>query len=374
MALVSVFVSMSWAGPFSDLTFEAARAQAAGVGKIVLIDFYTTWCAPCKLLDENTWRDPAVVQLIESKAVALKIDAEKEVKLAAQYKIDVYPTVLLLKPDGTELDRLTGYREPKVFISDFKASLNGKDAVTRATEALEKAGTNDPMARMNLAEALADKQKYSEALQDYLWCFDHGSKVPAFAGVRLSFLLSHIVALGRKYPPALQALENRRDERERETLAGSGSKQTVRDLISLNNYLEEKDRMLALFDQLSVTNKFRNLLLEDVAGQLVGAKRYDDLLRDNDPGAIFASQVKQIEQTLSLIKESNPMKQKVADGFRKRTVGLGAQFFEALAGAQRTSEARSLGAQILRFDDTAATRARLNEAVERAGNKAFPKY
>src|SRR5271157_5805856 len=135
-----------FAEPFSDLTFDAASKKAGQTGKIVLVDFYTTWCAPCKLLEKNTLTDAEVIKVLEQKTVALRLDAEKETNLAKLYKIDTYPSVLLVKPDGTELDRLVGYRDAKTFLADFNASLSGRDSLTRAKEELTAAGTNDPMA------------------------------------------------------------------------------------------------------------------------------------------------------------------------------------------------------------------------------------
>jgi thiol:disulfide interchange protein len=125
-AWLCAVASSPGAAPFSDLSFQAASKQASQSGKLVLVDFYTTWCGPCKLLDKNTWTDPAVIQLLEQKTVALRIDAEKEAALAQHYKILAYPSVLLIKPDGTEIDRLVGYREPKAFIDDFNAALGGR--------------------------------------------------------------------------------------------------------------------------------------------------------------------------------------------------------------------------------------------------------
>ena len=171
------------AAPFSDLSFEAASKQAAQTGKIVLVDFYTTWCGPCKMLDKTTWTDAAVIQLLEQKTVALRLDAEKEAALSKRYKIAAYPSVLLLKPDGTEIDRLVGYKEPKAFMEDFNAALQGKDSIARARDQLTAAGTNDPSARMQFGTALAQKGKDAEALTEFLWCFDHGLEAsPSFVG------------------------------------------------------------------------------------------------------------------------------------------------------------------------------------------------
>ena len=53
--------------------------------------------------------------------------------------------------------------------------------------------------------------------------FDHGLEGNSgFTGVRLSFLLSHVMQLSEKYPSAREALVKRRDEREARVRPGQG--------------------------------------------------------------------------------------------------------------------------------------------------------
>ena len=149
LQLVLVLVSLSFpaAGDaFRELDYEHAQAAAVQEKKIVLIDFFTTWCVPCKKLDSVTWKDDAVLEWIGKQAVALKIDAEKNVELAKRFKIDSYPTVLLLKPDGTLIDRLVGYKEPKEFLAAATDALAGKDSLARAKGKLV-GHEKDPMVR-----------------------------------------------------------------------------------------------------------------------------------------------------------------------------------------------------------------------------------
>src|SRR5215470_130760 len=177
---------------FQDISFDAALAAAKQSGKVVMIDFFTTWCGPCKMLDETTWKDGKVVAWLREKTIALRIDAEKEVELSSKYHVDAYPTILFIKPDGTEIDRLVGYRNSDALLSEAEAALSGKDSVARAKEKIPEDKKNDPMLRMPYADALAQKGKYEEALVEYLWCFDHGLEYnQSFVGVRGSFLLSN---------------------------------------------------------------------------------------------------------------------------------------------------------------------------------------
>ena len=145
-------------GLFRDLSLDRARQTAAEGGKrFVLVDFYTVWCGPCKKLDETTWKDQDVRDWLSKEAVCLKVDAEKDEPLAGKYRINVYPTVLLLRPDGTEIDRLVGYRDAKTFLADAREALAGNDSLTRARKKLEGANANDPMLRMSYGDALRKK-------------------------------------------------------------------------------------------------------------------------------------------------------------------------------------------------------------------------
>jgi thiol-disulfide isomerase/thioredoxin len=367
--------SSLFAAPFSNLSFEAASKQAAQSDKIVLVDFYTTWCGPCKMLDKTTWTDAAVIQLLEQKTVALRIDAEKEAALSKHYKIEAYPSVLLIKPDGTEIDRLVGYKEPKAFIEDFNAALGGKDSISRAKDKLMAAGTNDPSARMQFGVALAQKGKDAEALTEFLWCFDHGLEAgPAFTGVRLSFLLMDIKNLAAHYPPAQQALETRREERQTKVAAGSTDFQTIQDLVSLNKALGQETKNLAVFDQLPADSKTRNLISRLLTDQFLEAKRYADVLQGTDGRSAFRKAVEQFNMTLDFLGKDNPMRKQVEENLRQFTVTAGAHYFEALAGLKRNQDGKDLAGQILKFDSSQATRTLLADAAQRAENAELTQY
>lgn len=370
LAAMTVF-----AEPFSDVGFDAASKKAAQTGKIVLVDFYTAWCAPCRLLDKRTWTDAGVIKLLEERTVALRIDAEKETDLAKRYKIEAYPSVLLIKPDGTELDRLVGYRDAKTFLADFAAALKGRDTATRAKGKLVTAGTNDPMVRMEYGKSLAEKGKDAEALEEYLWCFDHGSQArSSFAGVRLGILLSCIKDLGARYPAAKRALESRRHERQAELSSGTVDQETAIELVRLNEALGQKERNLAVFDRLPAESPARDVVSSMIIYQLLEGKRYAEILGGKDGKAAFVKRVDLFNYMLDALNPNNPRKGATEKSYRKSTVDSGAHSFEALAGLKRDQEGKELAQQILKFDASAATRSTLAEAARRAGNAELAQY
>ena len=82
--------------------------------KIVLVDFFATWCGPCRMIA------PLIEQVAEEydgKAVVAKVDIDEEQELATQYGIESIPTVILFK-DGKPINVKVGAHQ-----KDFYANL-----------------------------------------------------------------------------------------------------------------------------------------------------------------------------------------------------------------------------------------------------------
>ena len=72
---------------------------------LVLVDFFATWCGPCKMLS------PVLEQLSEENpnVLVLKIDVDEVGPLAARFGIQAIPTLILFK-DGQQVDKRMGYQ------------------------------------------------------------------------------------------------------------------------------------------------------------------------------------------------------------------------------------------------------------------------
>jgi thioredoxin 1 len=81
--------------------------QIVNDSKPVLIDFYADWCGPCKMMP------PILSQLKQKMGDALriiKIDVDKNQKIAAQHQVKGVPTLMLMK-SGKVLWKQSGVME-----------------------------------------------------------------------------------------------------------------------------------------------------------------------------------------------------------------------------------------------------------------------
>ena len=83
--------------------------------KSVLLDFWATWCGPCRMVA------PIVEEIAAERddIVVGKVNVDEEMELAVKFGIISIPTLILLK-NGMEVDKIVGYR-PKADIEDMLA-------------------------------------------------------------------------------------------------------------------------------------------------------------------------------------------------------------------------------------------------------------
>ena len=219
--------------------------------------------------------------------------------------------------------------------------------------------------RYKRAKELAKSGNHTEALTEFLWCYDEGMRrVTAFGGVRQSFLLSDIVKLGQSYPPALTALRERRDEAQRLLATEPDDHDAASTFSSVNTALKESAHTLHYYDELALNNPARKTLAPLIYDELAGAQRYQE-----------AVQAKPFKQMLSLFEDVaeppplsiRPISEKTLASMRSGTVKFGAGFVEVLAGAGQLTDARDLIDVILAYDSSPETRATLQRSVVKAG-------
>ena len=80
-----------------------AFAEAVSANKPVLLNLTAVWCHWCHLMDETTYSDPALIELINQNLIAIRVDADQHPHVQDRYIAGGWPTNAFLTPTGEVL-------------------------------------------------------------------------------------------------------------------------------------------------------------------------------------------------------------------------------------------------------------------------------
>jgi thioredoxin 1 len=113
---------------FQKGNWQQALDLAKKENKLVFLDIYATWCGPCKQLKKYTFADKSAGEFFNKNFVNMALDGEQEegAALAQKFRIEAYPTLMFVTPEGELITKSPGFRTAPDLINLGKEILANK--------------------------------------------------------------------------------------------------------------------------------------------------------------------------------------------------------------------------------------------------------
>lgn len=91
-------------------SWSSVLERAQQTGKIILLDGYTSWCAPCKKMEKEVFTRLEIANYFNQKFINVKYDMEagEGSMLKEKYGVQAFPTYLFITPEGQVVHRILG--------------------------------------------------------------------------------------------------------------------------------------------------------------------------------------------------------------------------------------------------------------------------
>lgn len=113
-----------------ELSWEQVKAKARAEDKYIFVDIYTTWCGPCKMMDQQVYSYWRIGDNMKDKFISIKVQMDSTAsdneqvkswyveakKFSKEYKISGYPTLLFFSPEGVLVQNEAGFQKKEDFM------------------------------------------------------------------------------------------------------------------------------------------------------------------------------------------------------------------------------------------------------------------
>lgn len=167
------------------INWEQIQSKAKMENKIIFVDCYATWCAPCKEMDKTVFADKSVVKYMSQNYISLRVQMDSTAKddantkllyplaksFTKNYQISALPTFLFFSPDGNLLHKGIGFKGIKDFntlISDAANPEKQYGSVISNWQSGKTPLKDLPALAQMIRDEYNDKKLSDQVVRDYM--------------------------------------------------------------------------------------------------------------------------------------------------------------------------------------------------------------
>lgn len=132
-------------------SYKQAAEEARQRRRPILVKITATWCGPCRQMHQLTFTDEGIRRRLRRDFVLLELDADEQAELIADFKVEAYPTTLIVSPDLKIVKRMAGYQSAGDLVKVLEHVRVKDDADDKAADAVDIVDDSEAVSALALA-------------------------------------------------------------------------------------------------------------------------------------------------------------------------------------------------------------------------------
>ena len=101
-------------------SYEEGRIRGEAEDKKILLSFYADWCAYCKKMETETFKNPSIQAYLDENFITVRVNSDKETKLAREFEVRGLPTTWFITANGEKIGSRPGFVSAREFLPILK--------------------------------------------------------------------------------------------------------------------------------------------------------------------------------------------------------------------------------------------------------------
>jgi thiol:disulfide interchange protein len=165
--------SIEWK-TWADSNFDLAKIE----NRFVILDLEAVWCHWCHVMDQKTYQNAKIIEIIQKHFIAVKVDQDSRPDLSNRYQDYGWPATIIFNAKGQAVGKLAGFIPPDKMLEILQKTIQASPIATptNVIKQPDEPYSNDPYLSNAQRTALTEQQTYIYDDKNKGWGGFHGGQ------------------------------------------------------------------------------------------------------------------------------------------------------------------------------------------------------
>lgn len=102
-------------------SFAKGITRGKSENKKIFVHFYADWCGACRIMENETFKDPEIISYLNKNFIPIKVNTDREQQTSMMFRVRLLPDNWFITEQGDPIGHQPGYLTPEQLKTILKA-------------------------------------------------------------------------------------------------------------------------------------------------------------------------------------------------------------------------------------------------------------